>query len=110
MADKNKSPKSKRDVRPETLAFFRRMHHPEDKERNQREILQQSLAGPRKGGKPRDPEIQAIMEREGISRQAAWYRLRRATGRPTGIHTTKRRKRNGKPKADPVPPEAAAAN
>lgn len=38
----------------------------------------------KRGGKPRDPAIRALMESEGISRQAAWYRLRRATGRPAG--------------------------
>jgi hypothetical protein len=109
MVQKKKSLKSKNKMRPETLAFFRRMHHPEEKERNEREILQQSLAGPRRGGKPRDPEIQALMEREGISRQAAWYRLRRATGRPSGVHVVKRGKRKSKPKDKPDAPETAAA-
>jgi len=107
MPAKDKSLKLKHKVRPETLAFFRRMRHPGDKERNQREILEQSLAGPRKGGKPRDPEIQALMEREGISRQAAWYRLRRATGRPTGVHITRRRKPAARLK--PAPPETVPA-
>jgi hypothetical protein len=76
------SPKKK--LRPETIAFFRRLRHPEDKERNAREILAQSLAGPRRPGKPRNPRIQALMDREGITRQAAWYRIHRATGRPAG--------------------------
>jgi hypothetical protein len=29
-------------------------------------------------------DVAELAEREGISRQAAWYRLRRATGRPAG--------------------------
>lgn len=74
----------KKKLHPETLAFFRRLRHPEDKARNEREILAQSLAGPRKPGKPRDPRIQALMDGEGITRQAAWYRIHRATGRPPG--------------------------
>lgn len=75
---------AKKKLHPETIAFFRRLRHPEDRARNEREILAQSLAGPRKPGKPRDPRIQSLMDREGISRQAAWYRLHRATGRPPG--------------------------
>lgn len=70
--------KSKRKLFPETIAFFRRLKHPEDKERNEKEILEQRRKGPRKGGKPRNPEIRAIMEAEGISRQAA------QKGRPRG--------------------------
>lgn len=67
-----------------TTAFLRRMKHPEDKVRNAREMIAEMLAGPRKQGKPQDPEIRALMEREGLSRQAAWYRLRKATGRRPG--------------------------
>lgn len=81
---KKASAAPKKKLHPETIAFFRRLRHPEDKARNEREIREQSLAGPRKPGKPRDPRIQALMDREGISRQAAWYRLHRATGRPIG--------------------------
>jgi hypothetical protein len=85
MAYAKKAPATtKKKLRPETIAFFRRLRHPEDKARNEREILAQSLAGPRKPGKPGDPRIQALMDREGISRQAAWYRIHRATGRPPG--------------------------
>lgn len=76
--------KKKKNLFPETIAFFRRLKHPEDKEQNEKEVLEQRLKGPRRGGKPRDPAIRALMESEGISRQAAWYRLRRATGRPSG--------------------------
>jgi len=36
-----------------------------------------------KGGRPRG-EVGELALREGITRQAAWYRLRRATGRPKG--------------------------
>ena len=34
-------------------------------------------------GRPRS-EVSKLAEREGISRQAAWFRLRRATGKPRG--------------------------
>lgn len=81
---KKASTNPKKKLRPETIAFFRRLRHPKDKARNEREILVQSLAGPRRPGKPRDPRIRALMDREGISRQAAWYRIHRATGRPPG--------------------------
>ena len=40
----------------------------------------------KRGGRPPDPEIKKLMEEEGLSRQAAWYRLRKAGGikRPVG--------------------------
>lgn len=88
---KNKSAVKKKKLFPETIAFFRQLKHPENKGQNEREILEQRLKGPRRGGKPRDPQIRAIMESEGISRQAAWYRLRRATGRPPGRPAKKSR-------------------
>ena len=34
-------------------------------------------------GRPRT-EVSELAEREGISRQAAWWRLRKSTGRPRG--------------------------
>lgn len=36
----------------------------------------------KKGGRPRS-EVAALADREGISRQAAWYRLRKASKRKT---------------------------
>lgn len=98
--------KPKKKLFPETIAFFRRLRHPEDRERNEREVLEQRRKGPRKGGKPRNPEIRAIMEAEGISRQAAWYRLRRATGRPVG---RPRKKSKNAPKSAPRKHDARIA-
>ena len=102
MDGKKKKPKKKPKYSERTLAFFRRMRHPEDKERNEREIREERLQGPRKGGKPPDPEIRALMLSEGISRQAAWYRLRRATGRPTG-RPRKNAASGAKKRAKPAP-------
>jgi hypothetical protein len=32
------------------------------------------------GGRPRDPRIDELVQAEGITRKAAWFRLRQATG------------------------------
>jgi len=37
----------------------------------------------KKTGRP-PGDVDALAKREGISRQAAWYRLRRSTGKPPG--------------------------
>jgi predicted DNA-binding protein (UPF0251 family) len=64
-----------------TLAFFEMMRNPGNKELAAKEAHERMLARQRKPGRPPDPEIRAIVEREGISRQAAWYRVRHGKGK-----------------------------
>ena len=35
-------------------------------------------------------DVGHLAKREGISRQAAWYRLRRATGKPVGVRLARK--------------------
>jgi hypothetical protein len=64
-----------------TLAFFEMIRNPGNKELAAKEAHERMLARQRKPGRPPDPEIRAIVEQEGISRQAAWYRVRHGKGK-----------------------------